>query len=395
MADRRLPVPGDAEQKEAMKLARDLYKDEYTEAKTAKEKQALTALAKKILAKAEETAADPVGPFVLFRLACDVAVEAADAETALGAIDAMAGRYRVDDAVERKTEVLGKVEEAVKKTRAPVDHAALAKQARQVIDEAVAANKFQQARQLGPLARREAAKTRDKELIAAVRARVQEVEEAAKAFSDYEAAKRILDENPREPKANQTVGEYLCTVKGDWKQGLPYLANGNDDNLKTLAEREVSSPPLEAHDQKELADAWEDFGRAIKGRGKKKNAILLHAGAWYERALTGLSGLPKEIVEKRLEEIAKNDRSEPAPARPLPKLVFGKWFPLLISRNELVGWNLGNADVVYSNAIIELRNGTIEFPVVVKDVAIRAKAKKLPGENICLRLRGSNKTGIS
>ena len=73
--DRRAAEPSAEAQEEAMKLARDLYKDELAKARTPEEKQAL---AKKILDQAEAAANADAGTFVLFRLARDISAQALD-----------------------------------------------------------------------------------------------------------------------------------------------------------------------------------------------------------------------------------------------------------------------------------------------------------------------------
>ena len=384
----RLPAPSDAEQEEAMKLARELYKDEYAKTKTAEERQAL---AKKILEKAEESGNDAAGAFVLFRLARDMAVQAGDGQAAFEAIEAMAERYVVD-AVEMKSDVLTGF---AKKARTPADHASLAEHLLNVIDDAVAEDKLAQAGELGKLALAEATKARDKELLVTTRARLKDVQQAAKTFAEFEAAKAALAEKPDDPEANLAAGAYLCFVKGDWQMGLPHLAKGSDAELKAVAGQEISSPPTELAGQLKLGDAWWDLGQAAKAA--KKNALLWHAGTWYEQAQAESSGLAKTKIETRLAEIAKIEGPVPGTASThqgphLPKIVFGKWFPLLTSPDQLVGWNGLNDHIRYGNGTLETRDGGyIDYPVIAKDVSIRAKAKKVSGQNINLRLRQSDK----
>ena len=98
----RVAVPGTAALDDAMKLACDLYKDEFAKAKTAREKQAF---ARKLFDQAMAASNADAGTFVLFQLARDIAVQAADAGTAFGAVDALAERYQID-APAMKAEVL-------------------------------------------------------------------------------------------------------------------------------------------------------------------------------------------------------------------------------------------------------------------------------------------------
>jgi serine/threonine protein kinase len=74
-----------------------------------------------------------------------------------------------------------------------------------------------------------------------------------------------------------------------------------------------------------------------------------------------------------------------------PKIIFGRWMPLFTSPDQLSGWDPLNEHVHYSNWIMETKYRGINFPVIAKDASIRARAKKVAGENIVLVLRASNK----
>ena len=80
----------------------------------------------------------------------------------------------------------------------------------------------------------------------------------------------------------------------------------------------------------------------------------------------------------------------------LPRLVFGEWLPLFAPSDEQFGWDkLGN-HIRYCDRILETRNArSIGYPVITKDVSIRAKAKKVSGQNIRLALRQSDSGGYS
>ena len=128
--------------------------------------------------------------------------------------------------------------------------------------------------------------------------------------------------NPEDAEANLNVGKLYCFGKGDWAKGLPYLAKGSDENLKTLALQETSSPPSDVDGEVKLADAWWNAGQAAVGKARK--AILLHAGTWYQEAQPSLHDvLAQAKVEKRLAEIA-------VPGREIPTLP-GKQPPLAVA----------------------------------------------------------------
>ncbi|MGO8750100.1 MAG: SUMF1/EgtB/PvdO family nonheme iron enzyme [Thermoguttaceae bacterium] len=76
----------------------------------------------------------------------------------------------------------------------------------------------------------------------------------------------------------------------------------------------------------------------------------------------------------------------------LPKIVFGEWFPLFTSPDQLVGWERFYGPIRYSHRILEMRDGgdSMVYPVIAKDVSVRAKAKKVSGQNISIALRRSD-----
>ncbi|HUY32240.1 MAG TPA: NPCBM/NEW2 domain-containing protein [Pirellulales bacterium] len=117
------------------------------------------------------------------------------------------------------------------------------------------------------------------------------------AIKDHQAR---LETDANDPAANLAVGRFYCFGKKDWDRGLPRLAAGGDPALKELAQRELAKPNG-AEEEKSLGDDWWDMSR--KEKGAVKAALAGRAGFWYRRALTFLSGIEKEAVEARLEEI--------------------------------------------------------------------------------------------
>ena len=52
-----------------------------------------------------------------------------------------------------------------------------------------------------------------------------------------------LKANPGDTAAHLALGRYFCLVKGDWEAGLPHLAQGDDPDLKALAEEDLKQTP--------------------------------------------------------------------------------------------------------------------------------------------------------
>ena len=110
---------------------------------------------------------------------------------------------------------------------------------------------------------------------------------------------KLLD-NPADGEANSTVGKYFCYEAQKWDLGLPLLASGADAELKTLAEMEQLKPDGNQQ-QLELADKWYEVGK--KGRKETKEGPMARALHWYQLAAPKITGISKDRVAKRMDEI--------------------------------------------------------------------------------------------
>jgi tetratricopeptide (TPR) repeat protein len=110
---------------------------------------------------------------------------------------------------------------------------------------------------------------------------------------------KLLD-NPEDGEANSIAGKYFCYDAGQWEISLPLLMHGSDVALKALAEMENLSPEGVAQ-QVELADKWYDLGK--KANGITKIGPWSRALSWYQKAEKKITGISKDRVVKRMDEI--------------------------------------------------------------------------------------------
>jgi hypothetical protein len=287
---KRAPVPDEATQAKALKLIRDLYKDDYAK----KKPQDLLDLAAKLLQEAGETKDDPAARFVLLRESRDLAAQAGNAPACLEAIDELAKGYDID-ALAMKAEWLA----ATSRTATAIGSLPVADTCLGLVDDALAGDHYELALRFLATAADAARKVRSVALSSKIETRRKEVQASQKEFEEVKEARAKLRQTPDDPDANLAVGKYLCLVKADWKKGLPLLAKGSDAALKAVAEKEADQP-AEAEAQVRLGDGWWDL--AGKAMGRTKAALLARALYWYEQALPQLKGLAKARVEKRLQE---------------------------------------------------------------------------------------------
>ena len=180
---KRSPPLDEAAQAKALKLAKEVYGESWTAAKTATQKREL---AQKLLQGADENENDPTSRYILLKLARDVAAQAGDGMLAFDAIDGMAEQFQVDD-VDMKTSVLTALS---KRAKSQADHKALGEESVGLIDGAVAHDNIDLAVKLCELALPEARALRDPDLLREVRVRSEQCKALAKACQGNERCRR-------------------------------------------------------------------------------------------------------------------------------------------------------------------------------------------------------------
>lgn len=290
------PEPEAEAQKEAEKVVRDVYKSDYAKKTPADQR----ALARKLLENGLATKNDPAARWVLLREARELAAQGGDAATALGAAAEAAKTFDVDG-LALKTAALTALARAA---HAPEAAAALVSRFLDVVDEAVAADRYDAAAALASKAGTVAKQSQDPALAATVQDRAREVGEQQREYQGVMAAEKTLETRPDDPEAHLAIGRYLCFVKSDWSGGLPMLARAGDPALKAAVDVELARP-AETAEQVGAGDAW--WEAADKERNALQKARLLgRARHWYEEALPRLSGLAKAKTESRLQACAED-----------------------------------------------------------------------------------------
>jgi hypothetical protein len=286
--DSRTPVPSADAQAAAEKTIRDVFKAEY--AKGADRR----ALARRLAQEAGTTKDDPVSRYVLLRDAQDAAVQAGDIALAFQAIEDLATSYQVA-ASGLKTNALASIG---KNIRTPEDMKALSECYLQLASEALAASGFEAAEKAADSAGAWARKAKDLPLVARADARQKLAAEGKKEQLQALKATDTLVKNPDDVPANLIVGRFLCLVQGDWATGLPYLEKAKGSPLQEPARKDLSAS-ADAAELVAAGDAWWEAGEKDKAA---KTALRKRAITHYRKVASGLTGLPKVKVEKRLTE---------------------------------------------------------------------------------------------
>lgn len=311
--DSRIPPPDAAAQKNAERLIRDVFKDEYAR----RDAPARRALALKLLKQAAETADDPPARYVLLSEARDLAADGGDVRTALAAAQQQAKIFAVDPVATKKAAL-----DRTRKTALVDDFSFIAEAYLQIAEELLAAEDFDGAQAALKEAEQAAVKSKNLPLLTRVRTRNKDAAALRTGSARLAEARKKLEAAPGDPDASGVVGRHLCFLKGDWTKGLPLLAAGADEALKTLAQKDLANP-ADAAAQISLGDQWWELA-------EKEDAAAVafvggRAALWYDRALAQTAGLSRAKVEKRLAELRQRGvRMESGEGLPIPGLI-GWW----------------------------------------------------------------------
>ncbi|HWC89555.1 MAG TPA: protein kinase, partial [Pirellulales bacterium] len=153
-ADGKLPIPSAEGQRRALKLIKELYKDDYAQAKQPEDK---AALAEKLLKQSQETKDDAAALYTLLQEARELAVEAANPALAEKAISALASNFAVDSA----KELAASLDAMTGKPHPAEANHKIAEAALGRIEEALAAGDFDTAKQLADTALASGRKAKD------------------------------------------------------------------------------------------------------------------------------------------------------------------------------------------------------------------------------------------
>ena len=335
---RRQRVPEAARQKEAEKLIRDLFKDQYAKKAPADRK----VLSQQLLELAAKSNDDAAALWVLTREAQDAAAQVGDVRLALEAVEMAARSFDIDALAMKGAAIAA----AAKAAKIPEEFAALVDASMALIEELIRADQYDAADKTAIAAVQHARRTNDAALVAKATTRAKEVSEAKTLYQGMKKVLETLAKSPDDPGANSEMGKYLCYVKGSWDLGLRFLIKGSDAALKSLAEKE-SSLAASSAERMAIADAWFELTEKEKSPLRKKE-LSLHTRGLYQSALADASSLARVRIEKRLEAL-----QTPAPgALPAGAVVD---LTTLTAKSASVGWGTFGVNSNEMNAQVNVK----------------------------------------
>ncbi len=288
-------IPDETALADAEKKMRGVFEEEFRAAKTPAKQRAL---ASQLMTTAVESRDDKPAAFVLLRASGNLATSASDVETAWRAWDLLSGSYDVDS-LQLSLDSLLKVTSAATQ---PGQYESLLQKHEQLIEKCIAAERYELLDGIAANAEKLAAISQQPKVIFAWKAKREELAALTADFAAVSRAKAMLATTPDDAGSNTELGRYLCFVKGDWDTGLKHLMKGDDETLRSLAERE-SKRTAEKGANLALGDGWSEVANSLSG--KMQTTCLAHAKAHYEQAISLASGLDRAVAQKRLDELNK------------------------------------------------------------------------------------------
>lgn len=346
--EEKLPIPENDAQQAELNFIREVYKSKQDSAKSKEQK---SALARELIEDGINTKKNPVARYLMFRIARDIAVNAVDRELAYSAINEIE-KYYVVNSLKMKLGVLTALQ---RKVTNPNDRKPYVVHFQDLLEEAIADWRLDEAKEIGAEALKAANAARAKKQRIEIRQIINGLEEADAAYLAAKEAESVLEEDPVNADANLTIGRFQCIYKGDWDKGVSMLALGSDEDVRNVAKLEMKKPEDEMK-QKAIGDLWWKIAETNTGLAQER--MTERAVSWYRKALDRLDGLDKEVVESRLKVLSKTS-----------EYAENEGWLVLFRCNDASIWNTAVDEGKFRYAIpVERAPGDIEYLKLSKGV---------------------------
>ena len=296
LANRRrrkvLAVPSDAEQRAAEQTIHEALRDEFS---TATKSDRKPALAGKLIQMAQ-TESNPATVFVCFRLARDLYAESGNPAKAFTTIDQLGERFQIDIADMQ----LEAVRVASKTMRDPISAGELAKACLDLADDLAAVGRYDVATTVANLSKTAAQTAKHRHYQSLIVPLTRRLGVIQKESDRLKAFRQALATDSTNAEANMEIGKFQCLTLRNWEVGLPQLAQGSDPVLRQLAEAEQKGTD-DPNAQVALGDFW--VAQSSKLTPATRPAAQSRARFWYSRAVSKMSGLEKNVLEKKIAKI--------------------------------------------------------------------------------------------
>jgi hypothetical protein len=244
-------------------------------------------------------AQDPVRELASLRVAAELATEAQDFAMALEACGKMGERFEMAT-LPTKVELLAK---GSHQNALPGGSARLADACIATGFEALAQDEYEQGIALADMGKSAAQASANRHLIKQAQWLETELTRCRTGYAQVKKLVERLRQQPGNAEANLRVGEFLCFTKNDWQIGLPMVAHGNDEGLRSIVEKELGQKSLKPPEQVALGDRW--WALAAASTNQLQLAFQRRARYWYLKAIAQARGAEKARLREQLAERMK------------------------------------------------------------------------------------------
>ena len=274
-------------------------------------------LVQQLLQQGRQAGGDAALRYALYDAARQVAERANHVGLALGAGDHLGESYDVDVFAIQESSLAA----CTKAVRNPADIPPLVEAALQIAEEAQAADDYAAAERLADMAMDVARRGRQQKLLARAAEQSRTAKLLATAYQSVRTASERLRTDPVDAASHSEVGRFLCLLKGDWERGLSHLARGDDEQLRALAEQDLTAP-TDRLERLAIADGW--LGQAARLKDSQRPQAQRRAAYWYRLAEDELKGFDRARVAKTLKSLPAVESMHRGSNR-LQRLVAGEW----------------------------------------------------------------------
>lgn len=172
----------------------------------------------------------------------------------------------------------------------------------QAVNDAIEHDDFKVALELLREMQTASKKAKDAEMQLEATERLKETGDMAKEFGKISPRVTDLQANAADKSAATAVGRYECTVKANWKKGLPLLAQGDDAKLTAAAAADLEHP-AKPKPQMDVANLWWQFAQT-NGTASERLTYQLRSRRWMLRAFPTADYATQVEIDRRLKQLA-------------------------------------------------------------------------------------------
>lgn len=308
VSEPRIALPTRIERTNALDRVNELFAEQL---KYEGNRQVMRQLSQEMLASADGMRSDPAGAYALQVTAIKTAAKAGDLDILKTAVDQHVAMFETD-AIEANSVALKEFgEENGGALADAVDGRQYIKQALPVIYGLILEDSYDITRDLGQFAVMYESRSGNREFLPDLNRLKSQLLATKNFYARTGDALAELRADPKNAAANSTVGRYVTFIKGDWENGLPLLAMGDNDRLAQMAKADIATHGSSSEQMMTTADAWWDLADSTSNE-LFKNACRERAAYWYELASQTMpESLAKLHANSRLKEFDRSTGGSP------------------------------------------------------------------------------------